>query len=461
MLPTRRAFLAAAGAGVALSAAGRLAAADPDPFADIADPEIRAGVHAAITKTLNPAAAERVYPGHFTVTADGHHYGADVTYPGLDGWQLAGAYLLLGRTRLVLDYFDFVRASQRRDGNIPFVVMPGDAKPDTSTYLRGLKYPDDVFTYAPPPRAGRPPQSDLRPKKWVGLFDHWQPKANPLSTLGAVSHILTAAEIHDHAPDPAWLRDRLPSAEAAGRFLLTRRGANGLIGGSGFYTELPPRRGQDGVTQCYVTHAFTRLAGLSAAAGAPGREQWTAAADALRAAFVREFWRADHFAEYIHPDRGVVDAHGLSDVNWAAVGLNVAGDEQVKRVWPRLTAEPAFWPGGMPTCSVTKPDTYEPWEYHEPLPFDPGVGPVRDAAAMGRVWYLEALACRRTGAKERLAESARLVCRAGLKADGFWSERYKPRPDGTVRPTGPRGYCEYPAVLVRAVLGNRSWFGRA
>ena len=52
----------------------------------------------------------------------------------------------------------------------------------------------------------------------------------------------------------------------------------------------------------------------------------------------------------------------------------------------------------MPTLSVTKPDTYEPWEHPEPLPFDTGAGPVKDAAAMGRVWYLEGLACRRTGA---------------------------------------------------------------
>jgi hypothetical protein len=35
---------------------------------------------------------------------------------------MTGAFLLLGRTRLVLDYFEFVRASRRKDGNIPFAV---------------------------------------------------------------------------------------------------------------------------------------------------------------------------------------------------------------------------------------------------------------------------------------------------------------------------------------------------
>jgi hypothetical protein len=52
--------------------------------------------------------AERVYPGHFTINADGGGYGGDTTWPGLDSWQMVGPYLQLGRTRLVLDYFDFV-----------------------------------------------------------------------------------------------------------------------------------------------------------------------------------------------------------------------------------------------------------------------------------------------------------------------------------------------------------------
>ena len=75
-------------------------------------------------------------PGHFSITADGAAFGADNTWPGLDSWQMAGAYLHLvsapgictwylhlvsapgictwylhlGRQQLVLDYFDFVRA---------------------------------------------------------------------------------------------------------------------------------------------------------------------------------------------------------------------------------------------------------------------------------------------------------------------------------------------------------------
>jgi len=76
---------------------------------------------------------------------------------------------------------------------------------------------------------------------------------------------------------------------------------------------------------------------------------------------------------------------------------------------------------------------------------------------MGRVWYLGATACRRVQARERLADSARKVCRAA-KPDGYWRERYHPQPNGTTVPAGAQKYCEYAAVLVRVVFGNRETF---
>ena len=68
----------------------------------IKDPLIRAGVTAAIEKNLIRAAVEKAYPGHFYIVADGSHYGGDSTWPGLDSWQMAGAYLLLDKRPLVL-----------------------------------------------------------------------------------------------------------------------------------------------------------------------------------------------------------------------------------------------------------------------------------------------------------------------------------------------------------------------
>ena len=162
-----------------------------------------------------------------------------------------------------------------------------------------------------------------------------------------------------------WLQERLGSVEAAAKFLLTLRKDNGLIGGSGFYIEAPPRYGCDGVTQCYVVHAFRELARLFRAAGEPTQAAvWSAHADKLAKTFVEVFWRDDHFGEYVHPQHGLVDAHGLSDVNWAAVAFGVADSRKLELLWPRLMGEPAFWAGDMPTQIVTKPFAYENWEYN-------------------------------------------------------------------------------------------------
>jgi hypothetical protein len=432
--------------------------ADRAVTAGIAEAAIRAGVETAVTKTLDTAALERVYPGHFTVTADGRQFGSDTTWPGLDSWELAGAYLLLGRTRLVLDYFDFVEASQRKDGNIPFGVWPADPPPDRSASLRGMKYPDDIFVYKPRPRAGRLPQSDLSARRWVGLFTHWQIQANPLSTLGSACYLLTAAEIYDATRSVAWLREKLPSIVRAAEYLFSRREKNGLIGGAGFYAELPPRSAHDGITQCYGVFAFRQLARLLQAAGRnDDARQWRDRADRLASDFSAAFWRNDHFGEYVHPSRGLVDRHGLSDVNWAAIGLDVADARQCDALWPRLLREPGFWHGDMPTQTVTRPFSYEEWEFHEKLPF-PISNPTYDVAAMGRAWYVEALACRRMNDRVRLVESVRKVCAMGRRHGGQWHDRYHAQPDGSVRPAGPPGYCEYAAVLVRVVLSNRDVF---
>ena len=463
---SRRRFLqrsGAAGLGLASFAVGplvsrRLPAAEAPAEESawvhrIADPEIRAGVEAAVFKNLLPAATERVYPGHFTINADGGGYGSDTTWPGLDSWQMIGPYLQLGRTRLVLDYFDFVRASQRKDGNIPFAIFNGDTRPGGC--LRGLKHPDDVFTYRPPKREGLPASSQ-ETRQWIGLFEHWQTKGYPLSTLGAICYVLTAAESFDATGSRSWLQERLPSVESAARFLGTLRQDSGLIGGSGFYIEAPPREGCDGITQCYAVHAFRQLARLFRAAEEPTKAvEWRAQADKLAKAFTKGFWREDHFGEYVHPERGLVDTHGLSDVNWAAVAFGLVEGRELEGLWSRLIGEPAFWAGDMPTQLVTKPFAYAPWELRrsEDCPADP----LNDVAAMGRVWHLETLACERMQARTRLVDSVRRVCRAA-QGDGYWRERYHLKPDGSVSPDGSQKYCEYAAVLARVVLRNRRIF---
>jgi len=428
------------------------------PSAGPADPDqqiIAEGVKAALDKNFYPALIERAYPGHFAIVADGKGYGPENTWPGLDSWQMAGVYLMLGKHREVLDYFDFVQASQRPDGNIPFAIFPADTPPEgIDTFLRGLRYPQDVYTYKPIVRAGQSSTSNMLPRKWIGLFTDWQVKVNPLSVLGPICFLLTAREIFAATQSETWLAEKMPTLEAAGRYLLTRISPNGLMSGAGFYVEAPPRNQWDGVTQCYAVHAFRQLAALcrvlrkTDAAGV-----WMGHADALRSRFLEVYWQRDHFAEYAHPEHGLVDLHGLTDVNWAAIGLDVARDDQVKLLWPLLLREPMFWRGGMPTQSACMPFNYQPWELNEPLPFEFHEY-TNDVAAMGRVWYLETLACLRLKDFGRLRESVVKVCQMGRKSNGLWYERYHPVEGDAVKPGGQYGYCEYPAILLRTVLGN-------
>jgi hypothetical protein len=225
---------------------------------------------------------------------------------------------------------------------------------------------------------------------------------------------------------------------------------------------MPPRHQWDGVAQCYVVHVFNTCAWLNDALGrTEAAARWRGEAEKLAFRFREIFWRGDHFAEYIHPERGVVDLHGLSDVNWAAVAYDVATLAEVDALWPRMMNEPAFWHGDMPTQTVSKPFTYQEWEFfssHEDVGFSIPVGPLYDVAAMGRVWFLEWQACLKRGEVKRVRESVVKVCRAGLKDGGFWHERYHPLQVPRVDFTGPRGYGEYPAILVRAVFGNRAIF---
>jgi hypothetical protein len=54
----------------------------------------------------------------------------------------------------------------------------------------------------------------------------------------------------------------------------------------------------------------------------------------------------------------------------------------------------------------------------------------------------------------RLRESVVKVCQMGQKTNGLWYERYHPAEGDAVKPGGQYGYCEYPAILLRTVLGK-------
>jgi len=46
----------------------------------------------------------------------------------------------------------------------------------------------------------------------------------------------------------------------------------------------------------------------------------------------------------------------------------------------------------------------------------------------------------------------------GQKEGWLWYERYHAGEGNTVKPGGAYGYCEYPAILIRAIVGNPAVF---
>ena len=420
----------------------------------IKDETIRKGLKHAVEDNLMTALTHKAYRGQFSVTCDGGHFGAENTWPGLDSWEMAGAYLKLGKVEEVLSYFHFVRASQRADGNIPFAIMPEEnlrTPEQRCGCLQGFRYPDDIFEYENP-GAGYPK------RKWLGLFVHWKPE-EPLTQLASISYLLTAEEICAATGDLAWLREYLPSLEAAGRYLLSQKSPNGLISGGGFYIEVPPRHQWDGVTQCYTYKVFADLAGLCGAAGQPDKEAfWMAEANALRTTFNNQFWMYDRFAEYIHPDCGKVNWHGYTDTDWAAIAFGLATVDQKRLLWDKMMADPGFWWGNFPTQVVSKTYGYREWELGLSPNFEWDNGLLYDVAAMGRVWYLEMQACLAMKQYDRIREAVRLVAEMGLRHGGKWHERYHVLPNHKVQPAGPAGYCEYASIYTRTVLGNPEIF---
>jgi hypothetical protein len=418
----------------------------------ITDPLIRQGVEMAISRTLLPALTERAYPGHFTVTANGKGYGEWNSWPGLDSWEMAGAYLYLGMNRVVEDYYDYVEASQRADGNVPFAIFTAAEirKQVEDIGYSHARWPEDAFVYDDP-------QGNSR--EWVGLYEHWV-KTNPLSTLAPICHILLGAEIHAASSSLSWLAAHVGSMERAAAYLLTQKSPEGFIGGAGFYVELPSRWAWDGITQCYSVEAFRRLAGLYDLLGRPAdRDRWLGQARELTERFRAVFWTGRHFAEYLHPTHGAVDLRKLTDVDMAAIAFDLALPDQSALVWKQIQAEASFWHGDMPTRLTTLPFAYEPWELIDEFP--PGLEdwePTRDASGIGRIWFVDMLASLKRGDGARVVDAVRKVCRRGEQDGWLWYERYKSLPDGTAESIGPAGYCEYAAILVRIVLGNLELF---
>jgi hypothetical protein len=387
------------------------------PALDLPDKEIVEAYRRAATQNVLTAVNPKVFDGYFSVCADGIGFGYGCTYPSLDGHQMTDALLFLGQVGVANANWDYVRKFQRPDGQLPIAILPSSAG-----QMIG------------------PPNMQSKVDANGGLYVHWVP-GNPLRALAGPTYIQNADVIFRCTQDRQWLLRQLPSINLAADYLASLTDDEGAVRGAGYYVERPTRIEYDGVAQCHAVDAFQRVAAMNLLAG-KDREarRYQKLADRIVSCFRRKFWVKDKFAEYIHPQRGVIANHGLTDVDWAAIATGAASAEQTAVLWPRLKDEKRFLYGGMPSGIAALPETYEGWE------FTTGANDRYDLAAMGRVWYLESWARARMGDGQGLLESIRKVCQVGRESGYYWRERYTAKGGH-----GAQKYCEYPANLIRIV----------
>jgi len=387
---------------------------------EIPDQEISTAFERAAVQNVLAAVNPHVFPGYWSVCADGRDFGFGNTYPSLDGHQMTDALLWLGQVEVVKANWDYVKSFQRQDGLLPLAIFP-------SSPGKKIGVGTSLATVAPN----------------GGLYEHWVP-GNPLAALASPTYIQNADVIYRHTLDQSWLAAQIASINLAADFLVSLVSEQGVVRGAGYYVERPTRIESDGVAQCYAVDTFRRTAALNRVVGAESKAtRYDELADRIQRHFVTRFWVKDHFAEYLHPQRGFIASHGLTDVDWAAMAMGIARPDQQAVLWPFLKNEKRFHYGGMPTGIATRPETYEDWEFSHP--------DRHDLAAMGRVWYLESWARTRMGDAEGLLDGLRKVSQIGRANGYFWWERYHPDGKGGMVPAGARKYCEYPANLIRIV----------
>jgi hypothetical protein len=382
--------------------------------------DIAEAYQAAAEKNVLAALNPKIFFGYFSVCADGKGHGGNTTFPGLDWGQSAEALLWLGRRAEVLASWEYVKGFQREDGLLPFAIIPDIAGKTI-----------EIFGYPMTAEAGG------------AAFTHWAP-GNPLRTLANVTFLQLADAIFAQTADRDWLLQQIPHLRRAAEWLQGQITGDGLMHGGGFYVERPTRLEFDGVNQCYSTDTMAQTARLFDIAGEPEAAIRCRTAEArLTEAFRQKFWAGDHCVEYIHPERGPISHHGLTDVDWAAVATGVASEQQTAILWPQLKDNPDFSYSGIPTGISTRPETYEEWEMQE---IDR-----HDLAAMGRVWYLECRARARMGDSAGILRSLRQVARIGKANDWSWHERYYSERTGELAKYHINRYCEYPANFIRIV----------
>jgi len=380
---------------------------------------------ALLTETYRQAAEKNVlasvnpevFPGYWSVCADGQGFGYGNSYPSLDGLQLADALLWLGQEETVRLNWEYVRTFLREDGSLPLAILPASA--------------------------GHPFANGISVDPNGGLYTHWV-IGNPLAALAAPTFIVNTQILFEYTLDRDWLAERIDAVNLVAGQLVSLTTEDGRVRGSGYYVERPTRVDSDGVSQTHAINAFEQAAAMNRLLGRhEDAERFSRQAQKIRTFFVEKFWQTDHFAEYYSPEKGFIFHHGLTDSDWGAIAFGVATPAQTAILWPQLANEKGFYYGNMPAGIATKPETYEDWEFTHPDRHDLG--------AMGRVWYMMAQALYRQNDAQGLLKSLHAVAEEGKKNDFYWRERYHPDGEGGGLPAGPNTYCEYPANFVRVM----------
>lgn len=89
----------------------------------------------AAVQNVLAAVNPRVFPGYWSVCADGQGFGYGNTYPSLDGHQMTDALLWLSQVEVVKANWDYVPIPERvlvngkpaemvRDSDLVFLVLP-------------------------------------------------------------------------------------------------------------------------------------------------------------------------------------------------------------------------------------------------------------------------------------------------------------------------------------------------
>lgn len=382
---------------------------------DIPDQLIVEAYEKASKQNVLAAVNPKIFFGYFSVCADGVDFGYGNTYPSLDGHQMSDALLWLGQVDVVKANWDYVKGFQKTKGELPIAILPSQAGKNIGP--PGFQAPVDLNG---------------------GLYRHWVP-GDPLRALAGTTYIQNADVIFRFTQDLQWLSQQLPSVNLTADYLASMVNAEGAVSGAGYYVERPTRLEYDGVSQCHAAEAFYRVAALNNIAGNnQTATKYQKLAKLIQTNFRKNFWVRDHFAEYIHPQRGKIANHGLTDVDWSSMATGMATARQQATLWPQLKDEKHFYYNGMPTGIATKPETYEKWETT--------YADNQDLAAMGRVWYIESWARANMHDGKGLVETIRRVCKEGRDSGYYWRERYNDKGG-----YGANKYNEYPANLIRII----------